>query len=705
VSRARPLLPYALASVAIVVASAVAMAASIGVSTPATSSPSQPTASRTLSADVRLAYWRESTDGRWELWVSDLDGARRWTVAAESSIGIPSLTRWRPDGGAVAYVRERTTLVIAPLVDSELAIPLSKELTEDGRAIVGYTWSTDGARIALSMRDAGGASRESDVWSVELATGSWRRLTEMGDALAGPWIDEDELLIETMGGFIGVVLVAPRLELRPVTGMLAVSPQIGRDGRLYVAGGSGAGQFTAGGMPHGSGGIWSMALDGSDVRRERGDQASEIRLLGRWVDDRFVVSRSGSAEVLGEPRLTLPWSAGVIREFEPISDRLVIAVTGDRVLRVDPSLISPTSDLYTPSPGLTVLLDRVYDAELWRRAEGVKPLRSSGPVNGVSAPSAFVLGGTLWLVDAQGPPRQILSAGPERWIGRPTWSRDGEKLAVIVNGSDPASSELVVFARSGQTLQRAPARGDSPTWSPDGREIAMTVWAARGAEIEVREVDRIAESSLIEGHSAFWTDRGLLVVAGTPPAGAAAPSAQRVDVLGPTGRRVIVHASALAADPRLAAIGSPLSMYGVSGPPSGTYFSVNVYRVGTQRAHGVVVLRTSDGAVMRVFPSDERRGFWGAEWSPRGDLLAREVGPFPASNAEDLGRGPSVITEVLDALSGEVVATAPGRFAGWSGDGAHLYFARPEGLFRHYLAGGDGVLVSPYGVPFSISPR
>jgi len=144
---------------------------------------------------------------------------------------------------------------------------------------------------------------------------------------------------------------------------------------------------------------------------------------------------------------------------------------------------------------------------------------------------------------------------------------------------------------------------------------------------------------------------------------------------------------------------------GVSGPPSGTYFSVNVYRVGTQRAHGVVVLRTSDGAVMRVFPSDERRGFWGAEWSPRGDLLAREVGPFPASNAEDLGRGPSVITEVLDALSGEVVATAPGRFAGWSGDGAHLYFARPEGLFRHYLAGGDGVLVSPYGVPFSISPR
>ena len=227
-------------------------------------------------------------------------------------------------------------------------------------------------------------------------------------------------------------------------------------------------------------------------------------------------------------------------------------------------------------------------------------------------------------------------------------------------------------------------------------------------EIQIRQVDRLGDPSRVKGQSAVWTEHGLLVVAGTPPTEATARSDQRVDILDATGRRVIVRSAALAADPRLDAIGlrsSPLSVYGVNAPTIGTYFAINVYRSGTRHAaQGVVVLRTSDGAVVRVFPSDEHGGFW-PEWSPRGDLLAREAGPFRASNAEDLGRGPSVITEVLDALSGEVVATAPGRFAGWSGDGAHLYFARPEGLFRHYLAGGDGVLVSPYGVPFSISPR
>jgi len=178
--------------------------------------------------------------------------------------------------------------------------------------------------------------------------------------------------------------------------------------------------------------------------------------------------------VLGEPRLTLPWSAGVIGELEPISDRLVIALTGDRVLRVDPTLISPTSGLYTPSPGLTVFLDHVYDPELWRRTEGVTPLRTSGLVHEPPPPSVFVLGRTLWLQGGQGPPQRILSAGPDRWMGRPSWSPDGAMFAVSVNGSDSASSALVVFSRTGQALHQAPARGDRPTWSPDGQWLAFT---------------------------------------------------------------------------------------------------------------------------------------------------------------------------------------------------------------------------------------
>jgi hypothetical protein len=706
VKYARVLLPYALASVVVVVASASVMAFAVGSAPAVSQPPAETNARQILSSETRLAYWRESAGLQRELWVSDLNGLRRWIIATER-VGVASLTRWRPDGNAVAFVRERTALVIAPLVGEPQVIALPADLAEEGYGIIGYQWSRDGTRIAVSLRDARGASREGDVWVVDVGPGLWRRVTELGDALAGQWIDDDELLIESSSGFIGVVQVAQRVALRPVTGMTAVSPQIGPDGRLYVAGGGWGVGPQVGTLPYAQGGIWSMALDGSDVRRERVDQASEIRLIGRWTDGRFVVSRAASAEVIGEPRLILPWSAGTIRRVEPLTEREVLAFTDDRVLRLDPQLVTPLMGLYTPSPGLSVLLDRVYEADLWRRPAAVAPLWTTPVQRAPTPPSAFVMGKVVWLVEGDAPPRQIFSARADQWIGRPEWSPDGTSLAVTLSGSDAASSALVVLDRGGQILHRIEGRGGRPVWSPDSRSLARDIWTDTRSEIHIHHLDRPDAVERIDGSSAVWTDRGLFVLVTTQSGDRGVPIRQRIELRAGDEGRSIIDSAALATHPQLRKVGvtsEPLSMYGLTAPSDGALVAVTFYRGGADPAQGVVVIRVSDAAVVTVVASDQHGGFL-PEWSPRGNFFARNAGPYRASNAENLGPGTGTITEILDPFSGRVVTSAPGQFAGWAPDGVTFYVARPEGLFAHQLTGGEGVIVSPYGVPISIAPR
>ena len=77
-------------------------------------------------------------------------------------------------------------------------------------------------------------------------------------------------------------------------------------------------------------------------------------------------------------------------------------------------------------------------------------------------------------------------------------------------------------------------------------------------------------------------------------------------------------------------------------------------------------------------------------WSPAGRLIGATRGRLPESAAE-----------VRDGATGTVIATQPGRFAGWSPDGGWYYVARAEGLFAFRSGGGAGVRVSAIGVPVS----
>ncbi|MDO8563045.1 MAG: hypothetical protein Q7S25_04290, partial [Candidatus Limnocylindria bacterium] len=57
------------------------------------------------------------------------------------------------------------------------------------------------------------------------------------------------------------------------------------------------------------------------------------------------------------------------------------------------------------------------------------------------------------------------------------------------------------------------------------------------------------------------------------------------------------------------------------------------------------------------------------------------------------------VATIVDAASGEALATLDGRFAGWSPDGAGYYVARDTGLYFARLGASDLLRIGPVGVP------
>src|SRR5262249_38050768 len=235
-----------------------------------------------------MAYWRTAQGGQLELWVSDLDGGRRWTIATAGAGSDVSLTRWSPDGGALAYVVSGQTLAVSRLDGSTAYLDIPGELRQQRWRVVSYECSPDSTRIAATLRAANGLSNFSDVYLVNAKAGAlWERLTLLSDAFAGRWISPSQLFVEEASGAV-IVLDAASRSMRPITGLPVTSPQIGRDGRTYFVGG----QFVVSDVaaqPVGNGWVWSATLDGDDLRREVKDGHDNLRLFGMLADGRAVV--------------------------------------------------------------------------------------------------------------------------------------------------------------------------------------------------------------------------------------------------------------------------------------------------------------------------------------------------------------------------------------------------------------------------------
>lgn len=704
------LLPYAAASTAVLVVSALALGTTLRDGAPSAVTPPSPLASRARLSDTgRLAYWRTGASGKLELWVGDLDGGRRWSIATASEGTEVSLTHWSRDGTAVAFSLGGSALGVAHVDGGVAVIPIPAALRADRRSIRSLEWSPDGARVAATLGSAPFAG-ESDVYVVETRAGAlWKRATTIGDAFAGQWIDDDRLFVETAAGVIAVLDLATD-GVRPLTGMQAVSPTIGRDGRVYFVGGAGMPPVGAAPLPYASGWVWSATIDGDDLRREEKAPHDQMRLLGVLADGRAVVGVPGSIYVAGDDLIPLPYRAGNVRRVVVSQDgRRLIALADPRIVRVDPSKIPRRlTDDAAPATATTVLLDGVRAADAWLPAKAVE-LEHAPPAGGTRPPEArlaFTLGGVVWESRPGEAPRPVISAGAAGGsVGFLSWSPAGDALAATVQVAGALSpAQTVVVRRSEERRWTVGGFIRAVSWSPDGSRIAVTAGGSgRGPDeptVQVYDADSGTPRERIASATASWTPLGMvLLTSGDLAPGVPLRTGERIELLAAGERRTVTTAARLAADPLLAELGGadlPAAITRVVPSADGGLLAVSVSRLtrsGAAANSGIAVIRTADGTPLWASSFGSTPLPQDLGWSPRGTLLAWTVHPSTGMPSA------SPVARVTDGLLGRTVLERGGRAGGWSPDGAWMYVARVDGLFAAAADGTADVRVGPVGVP------
>lgn len=725
---ATTLLPYALASVAVVVASAIALAGTVRHAEPeapgvAVVSPAPAAAARRAElSDQRMAYWRQAASGSLELWVSDLDGGRRWTIATAAGDADVGLTRWAPDGSAVAYRIASATIGIMRLDGTIASLVMPQPQRQARWRIANYEWSLDAKRIAATFRAGGGLSNESDVWVASASTNAvWERVTTLGDAYAGQWIDEHRLFVESSSGLIAVLDLRTK-DLRPVTAVPSVSPQIQRDGRVWFIGG-GAVTADVATQPVATGWVWSATIDGGGLRKEVTAEHGQARLFGVLADNRPVIGVPGGVYVAGEGLVPLVFagSGSVRRVFVSEDGRRVLGLTDSRILRIEPTRIPrilPPAQL-PPTDAATTLLSGIKEPDIWTARRPVEAARTTATASTVTASTrtAFTLGHAVWELLPDGSAKAIVT---ERGTlnGRPVWSPSGDRFALTYVEIGERQPSALVVGPGGPVRWRLPTRADGPVWSPDGGAVAF--WIPTGARLDQwnthtfdpatgRSIDTSPGRTVWAGGARVVLSDGEFEISGGTAAATAIRVAQKVEVVSGTARRALTDARTLASSAALRGVPdaarTPL-ITAVAATSDPGHVMVTLARLGAQQGQTTrtpthVIVRLSDGEPVHVMPIPVDVGPSDLAWSPAAFALGygtTEV--VPATGA--LVRS----AVIVDPLAAAVRFKVDGRFAGWSADGAWAYVARDDGLYAYRVGmDGDPVRVSPLGAIVSAAPK
>lgn len=708
---AQALLPYALTALLVFVTSVAALGLAVAdvrdvreaaVDRATATATAGPRTFPELSRTGRLVYWRTDPSGGADLVVSNLDGALRRTLTRTEAVRRISLTRWTPDGGAIAYVDNGTVLTLARLDGARSELTLADDVRSAGGRIVDHRWSADGTRVAASVVRA---DLRSDVFVARAGDRSWTRATALEDAFAANWIGADAVLVHTGGGVLGTIRAGGAINaIRPLTGLPATSPVLADDGRIHFLTGSIASTprditlpyLTASGAT-----VWSMTVEGADLRRETENIMDDLRLDGRYGQGRYLAHRGSSQlQVLLSEGVNIPAiDAGPVERAIVAPDgRSAVGFSANRIIRFD--LVRGAALGTFGSP--TVMLDSVSGGDVWH----LRPLTAPTPGPVVTGPRpetryVFSLGGHLWSMGADGIASFLRgrTSLPGRRNAVPSWSPRGDRLLAIqlagqgLAGITAATPLAVTIDRDGTLRPYAESRAATanPSWSPAGDAFAVVV-DRRGvdatsaqAELEVRfvSIDGPVARPAVPGREVVWTRAGVLVLAATS-----------VDLVEGTARRTVVDLERILADPRgeFPVDRTSTTFANLGSSPGGDYVSLRVGvtpRVGANR-FTVVLVRVADGAITAFLNGSTAQDLG---WSPQGSLLGLTQNAL-TQNAEGGNQA-----QLRDASTGAVVASRPGRFAGWSPDGEWSYVARGEGLYAYGAARSDGVRVSAMGVP------
>jgi hypothetical protein len=717
----RGLVPYAAFAVLIVGATIVALvsttlAAPVAVvAVPTAASPSAAATairpSTDLSSSGRLAYWRVEANGDYLLWLANADNSRRRSVAKADQTNAVGRTRWSSDGGSVGYVESGVRLVVVRVDSVKSTYTLAPELRADGYRIVDHRFSPSGAHIAATVQRATGS--QSDVY-VSGVGGTWTRITTTEDVIAGDWLTEDELLVQTTGGIIGRLRVDGRDQLRPLTGLPGATPILADDGRVHFLSGrvapfAGASETL---VYAAQSSIWSMTADGEDLRREPVTlEADNFRLDGQWPGGYLLHRGTNPAQVaVVKTAVDLPATAGPIERLQVSADKkFAIGFAAGNLVRVD---LSPTGVAGNPA----VLLGSVSQGDLWFPRTGslatIAPSRGDVP----AARYVFALGKHLWSMGGDGVPMLLRAANTNaQTLSRftlppPAWSPAGDRALTVESlstGTFAFQLIAVTIARDGtpRRYTNPSSIGPGVSWSPDGTQILVVALPAAstdpvvlGSDLNVLVLDAASGSvaRAIPGREAVWTTGGIVLLNnGTVRTGDRARDGQGLEIWGGSQSRQITTIAKLiaplfaGADPTAQ---TPLTVRGntqtsgLSASGDGAYVGVHVNVLGPSPLISFAIVRARDGVTTK-FILDEAVA--DEAWASTGRYLGytRSV-PNAAQR-----------TIVRDAETGEPVMDVEGRFAGWSPDGLWTYIARANGLYARRLAGGDPVRFSPLGVP------
>jgi len=701
--------PYAIAAVLVLVISVAVLAGALAmggllderVAADASPTPSTSRAAIELSRAGRLAYWRTEPNGDNQLWVSNVDGSGRHPIAKIDLLSRVSSTRWSPDGNAVAYLDRGGFSVAIQRVDgSRVDLALPPSIVTAGSRFIDLAWSTDSRSVAATQRDA--QSQNTDVFVAPAAGGPWLNVTLLRNAFLSQWISADELLIHTQNGLIATAR-ADGSRLQPLTGLVATSPYVGDDGRIYFLAGQVAPTIRDQTVPvinAAQARVWSMTLDGGDVNQETTQVYDDVRLVMRWPTGRFVVHQGASTALafLSTGTPSIDTTLGVSDRIALAPDRRSgIGLTTTRIYRYDVS--QPDKPV--------VLLSDVMQPDAWY-PNPLAIARSSPPPVAVASPAAryaFTLGGLLWATDATGEPGLLRQLGTDdrglrrlSGIAVPQWSPKGDRVLYfdVPRNSFAGGVFLTDTTGTGGRISDFDAAGPFPVWTPGG-SVAYTRLtgafdsAGFAAEGEVRIVSPTGGAPITTYKAreiAFGGGKTFLIDNGRPvPPGSGLPTRTDHAILEvtATGTRTVATASSVAVFERFggaSAIPWQLSMLGASA--DGAFLSVRESPAVGSIGFTFALLRASDGT--------GTQGLSGADvadvrWAPTGHLVGMTLLNVPI---------------VRDAETGAIVASAgSGRFAGWSPDGKWFYVARDIGLYALPLAGGDPVRISALGVPVS----
>src|SRR5438552_2575501 len=217
-----------------------------------------------LSANGRLAYWRQSLSGEFVLWASNLDGsAARSLATIAANTSRPFATRWTGDGRAVAYATEDSIGVIN--VDgTRIDIPGLGQMRTAGFRLIDQRWSPSGKRVAATLQRS--TDGKTDLWIGSLDRRELVAAGVFGNAFFGDWLSDDEVLVESDTGVLGA-LREPGQPLRKLVDRSAGSPFFDGARVFFLAGLATAGYAT--GIFVGNPSVWSVLPDGKDLRPER----------------------------------------------------------------------------------------------------------------------------------------------------------------------------------------------------------------------------------------------------------------------------------------------------------------------------------------------------------------------------------------------------------------------------------------------------